>query len=513
MAVALAHAAALNQTLDRVRAELAARRREAERATLEADAEAVRERCKTLYGFVREAWRVLEPNEPFVDGWHIEAICLHLEAVSYGQIQNLLINVPPGSMKSLLVSVMWPAWEWGPFGRPDLTYMSGSYEQTLAWRDNGRMKRLVESEWYQHHWPLPLTKRGEKLFANAQGGERRARAFNSMTGGRAKRVIIDDPHSTTTAESDETRAQTIKTFREALPDRVSNPETDPIVIIMQRLHSKDVSGTILELGLDYVHLRIPMEYEADNPCRTVIGWKDPRKRDGELMCPARWSKKVIAKLKHAKGSYAWSGQYQQRPVPREGGLFKREYFAGRIVKAIPRGTFLVRHWDLAATELKATDTRGARTAGVKLGKTPDGRYIIADLKVAAYEGAKVRKLIKAIAETDGKGVHIQVPQDPGQSGKTQSKDLVAMLDGWVVHRLRETGDKVTRAEPIAVQAEAGNVDILQGDWNEEFLTELCLFPGGPRKDIADALSGAHSYLIAAPKPNRSFGAPVIIGGE
>ena len=149
-----------------------------------------REICRSFGEFVRSAWHVLEPETPYVHGWHMEALTSHLSAVSEGKIQHLLINVSPGSSKSLITSVFWPAWEWGPVGKPHLTYMSGSYEQSLAHRDNRRMRRLVSSDWYQQRWPLELTKTGDELFENAKGGERRARAFNSMTGGRANRVIL-----------------------------------------------------------------------------------------------------------------------------------------------------------------------------------------------------------------------------------------------------------------------------------------------------------------------------------
>lgn len=102
----------------------------------------------------------------------------------------------------------------------------------------------------------------------------------------------------------------------------------------------------------------------------------------------------------------------------------------------------------------------------------------------------MRALIKATAEMDGKETHISLPQDPGQAGKVQAQDLIAMLAGWKVTAEPETGDKVTRAEPFAAQCEAGNVFIVIGDWNADYLDELCLFPGGSFKDQVDASSGA-----------------------
>jgi hypothetical protein len=129
---------------DRIASEMA------ERARLYADAE--RAKCVTLAGFIREAWPILEPGRTYKHGWHIDAVCEHLEAVTDGWIDRLVINIPPASMKSLLVSVFWPAWEWGPRALPHLRYLTGSYELGLSVRDNLRMRRLVESEWYQRLW-------------------------------------------------------------------------------------------------------------------------------------------------------------------------------------------------------------------------------------------------------------------------------------------------------------------------------------------------------------------------
>lgn len=493
----------------------------AEQARLNDDIEASRERCKDLMTFVREAWHVLEPNESFIDGWHLHAMAEHLMAVSTGKIQHLAVHVPPGSMKSLMFSVMWPAHEWGPQMRAGLKYMSGSYEETLAERDNRKMRRLIESSWYQARWPLKLTKTGDQLFENAIGGERRARAFMSMTGGRANRLLLDDPHSTDTAESDTKRAKGVLTFRESLQDRLNNQQRDSIILAMQRLHANDIGGTIEQLGLGFERLVIPMEWE--NPPQkhypvSSLGWKDPRSVEGELMCPERWPAESVANLKKAKGSYAYAGQYQQRPVPREGGMFQTAWFpAEKCIDAsrVPAGVVWVRHWDLAATKHKATNLTGARTAGVKLGRSADGRYFVGGCIAKGIEGKAVRDLIESTAnDLDGPLVTISLPQDPGQAGKVQKGDFAVQLDGFKVQFLSEglLGDKEARAEPFSVQCEAGNTWIV-GDfadaWVQEWIEEMCNFPGGARKDIPDATSGAYARLSPRRKKRRGLAGPEV----
>jgi predicted phage terminase large subunit-like protein len=506
-----------------IREEKARRATEIERQRIAQDAERIRARCETLEGFIVEFWPILEPVRELKMGWALRAMCRHLEAVSAGLIQFLLMTVPPGMMKSLLM-VFWTAWEWGPRGRPDLQVLATSYSQPNVLRDNLKLRRLVESDKFQAIWKLDLRddQNAKGKFENTGNGFSEARPFKSMTGGRGDRVKIDDPHSTETAESDAERATTIRTFREGITDRLNDGMSSVIVIIMQRLHSQDVAAVAMELDIGFTHLNLPMEFEAEQiddqgrrtggPCRTYVDgelfFEDPRTVDGELLFPERFPPAELARLKKAKGDYAWAGQYQQRPTPREGGLFKREWFEGKIISRAPEGTRWVRHWDLAATK----DKKAARTAGVKLGKTPDGRYVVGHAVKTQDEGNEVRKLIKATAEVDGKSVEISFPQDPGQAGKVQSKDLVAMMAGYIARAQPETGDKYTRAEPFAVQCEAGNVYLVEGEWNSDYIDELCLFPGGSFKDQVDASSGAFGRLVRDRSGDgfAGIGAPITV---
>lgn len=485
--------------LGAVRAEIARRKAEREREDVEQHAAAIRARCESLYGFVQEAWHVLEPETRFAPGWHIEAICQHLEAITWGTFlkmgrdNRLLINVPPGSMKSLIVSVLWPAWEWGPCGMPHLRYFTTSYKEDYVKRDSRRMRDLVQSDWYQRLWgdTIRLVRSGELSFANDATGWREGVTFTSLTGGRGDRLIIDDPHSTEGAESDTDREKATRIFRESATNRLNNPRESAIVVIMQRLHHEDISGIIDKQRLGYVHLMIPMEFEPDRKCRTCLGWEDPRSFEDELMWPEHYPATSRDRDKAVMGSFAWAGQYQQRPTPREGGMFKRHWFEGKIVDQEPAGVVWVRHWDLAST----TKSRSARTAGVKIGRLPDGSYIVGHSVTEREEGDKVRRLIKTQAELDGTAVMISLPQDPGQAGKVQAKDYVKMLAGYNARARPESGDKTVRAEPFAAQCEAGNVAILRGPWNGDYLDELCAFPGGGLADQVDASSGAFARLI------------------
>jgi predicted phage terminase large subunit-like protein len=486
-------------SLDLIRAERARRAAQAERDRLSRDAEKIRERCRSLTGFVREAWHVLEPNQPYVHGWHIDAIAEHLSAITDGEITRLLINIPPGTMKSLLSGVFWPAWEWGPVGMSAMRYLGSSYSEDYAKRDNRRMRDLVSSEWYRRLWPeIELVRAGETEFANTATGFRKGVPFARLTGGRGDRVIIDDPHSTETAESEAERRNTTRVFTESVPTRLNNPERSAIIIIMQRLHEGDVSGVILARDLGYEHLMLPMEFEPERRCATSIGFRDPRQYDGDLLFPERFPREVVERDKKVLGAYATAGQFQQRPAPREGGLFKHAWF--QPIGAMPAKLVrTVRAWDLAATA-KTTSNNPDWTAGVIMSKTADGLLVIHGCRRFQGSPMEVEGSLLAQAPLDGQRVVIRLAQDPGQAGKAQAEQLVRKLSGYIVRVARMTGDKATRAAPLASQAEAGNVRILlTGDpiadaWVQPFIDELCMFPAGHNDDQVDAAADAFNEL-------------------
>lgn len=452
-----------------------------------------REACKrSLATFVREAWPILEPGTPYVHGWHVEAICEHLEAVTRGEISRLLINIPPGTMKSTLTSVFWPAWEWGPAGMPHIRMIGASHEAGLATRDARKMRLLVTSDWYQERWPVELSRdQSEKVnFENASRGFRQACPVRSMTGKRGHRIVWDDPHSASGADSQAERQEAVTVFRETLPTRLVEPKTSAIVVVMQRLHEQDVSGEILAGDYGYDHLMLPMRFEPDRRCITSIGWSDPRQEDGELLFPDRFPLEVVDRDENVMGPYAVAGQNQQRPAPRTGGFFEWEKID--IVQALPKMTGdWVRYWDKAGTQ-----DGGKRTAGVRMGRGFDGQFYITDCVTGQWNAANREAAIRQTAEMDGNGVRVWIEQEPGSGGKESAENTIARLAGFAVYAERPTGDKELRAEPYAVQVKAGNIKLLAGEWNKLFLDEHKTFPRGKFKDQIDAASGAFNKLAA-----------------
>ena len=277
-----------------------------------------------LREFVVQAWPILEPDTPLVDGIHVSAICEHLQALTEGRIRNLIINVPPGHTKSLLTCVFWPAWVW--VSHPESRWLFSSYRQPLATRDSVKCRRLIASAWYQERWgrdyQLASDQNQKDRFENTRTGYRLVVPLGSGTGERGDYVVVDDPHSVDQAESDAERQGAIEWWNGSMATRLNDFATGHKVVIQQRLHEADLTGDLLQKG-GYELLCLPAECEPQRRSTTSIGWADPRRESGALLWPERVTPEDLEELKRTLGSYRYAGQYQQRPAPAEGGIFKR----------------------------------------------------------------------------------------------------------------------------------------------------------------------------------------------
>lgn len=444
---------------------------------------------RSLSAFIRQAWPIVEPTTEFVDGWHLGAIVEHLEAVSAGQIRNLVITMPPRHMKSLAVSVFWPTWEW--LTHPSRRWLFASYAQSLSIRDNLKARRLIESPWFTARWravfALTSDQNVKARFENDQTGYRLATSVGgAATGEGGDRIVCDDPHNVQDAESDTIRTSTLTWWDEVMSSRLNDPKTGAKVIVQQRCHEQDLAGHVLEQGT-YDHLCLPAEYEG-RKTYTSIGWSDPRVDEGELLWPARYGRKEIEALKVSLVSqYAIAGQLQQRPAPRAGGMFQREWFV--VVDAVPVGLIRCRFWDVAGT-----DGAGDWTVGTLIGRSNEGLYYVLDVCRYRKSAGAVDAMIVKTATEDGVSVRIREEQEPGSAGKAVIASRVKSLAGYDYKGEPATGQKSTRWRPFAAQAEAGNVRIVRGEWNRVWLDELALVPAGKHDDQADSAAGAFNEL-------------------
>lgn len=446
-----------------------------------------REACKrSLATFIRRAWAQLEPGQPYSHGWHMDAIGEHLEAVTKGQIKRLLINIPPGTMKSMSTSVFWPAWEWGPLGMQHIRFIGASHEEGLATRDSMKMRRLVQSDWYQRLWPLEFVgdQNQKTYFENSKTGWRQSCPVKSMTGKRGDRVLWDDPHSVEDAYSVVALETSTRIFKETLPTRLNNPDSSAIIIVMQRLNESDVSGEIIKGDYGYEHLCLPMEYESSRPCVTVLGSPDPRKEDGELLFPARFPRDVVTRDKKIMGEYAVAGQFQQRPSPLGGGIFKTGWW--RYYQLLPAIKRIIQSWDTAFAIKTASDY----TVCTTWAECESGYYLI-DLFKQKLEFPDLKR--SAISLYAKHKPHAVLVEDKA-SGQSLIQELKRETRMPIVPIKVDT-DKVSRAYAVTPLIESGRVFLPDGaSWLAEFISSMGTFPNAAHDDDVDSVTQALNYL-------------------
>ena len=483
-----------------------------------------------LIKFIRYFWDVLEPQTEFVDGWPLEAICRHLEAITFGELHppRLLENVPPGFMKSLVTNVFWPAWEWGPMGLPHLRYVAFSYAASLTLRDNRRFLSLLMSEKYQAIWgdKFNLLKIGEELVSNDKTGWKLASSVGGVgTGERGNRVLVDDPHNVKEQESKVIREGTVTWFQESIQSRLNDLKKDAIIVIMQRVHEADVSGAIIDTMPEYEHLCIPMEYEEGRHCETSIGWSDPRSEDGELAWAGRFATEELKVFK--RQPYLWSGQYQQMPVPRGGAIIKDEYWQPWTEEKFPEFEFVLASADTAYTEREENDPTGFSIWGIFRDRNDNPRVML----MWAWEKHKElhgqlppkrpnetkRDYDLRCMKADAWGVvewiayscrRFRVDRlliEAKASGITVSQEMQRLYkeDGWSIELIKPVGDKVARTHAVEPSFAAGLVfapadieddQIVFPDWAQRAINQSASFPKAPRDDIHDSMTQALSWL-------------------
>jgi predicted phage terminase large subunit-like protein len=285
---------------------------------------------RSLAEFVKQLWPYIDPH-PYVHGWHIDAICEHMEAVVNGDIKRILINIPPRHMKSISISVGLCPWAW--LKKPSLQFLYSSYASGLSIRDGVKARRVIDSPMYKSRWGEKFTLTSDQntkiRFDNKEGGYRISTSVDGMTTGEGGDIIvIDDPNNVKEAESDVKRNSTNEWFDEVMQSRFNDPKTGALVVIQQRTNAQDLSGHILKkYGTDeYYHLILPAEYEPKTRSISWGGWVDPRTEEGELLWPERFGVPEVERLKLSLGVYAAAGQLQQRPSPRDGGIIPIKSF-------------------------------------------------------------------------------------------------------------------------------------------------------------------------------------------
>ena len=437
------------------------------------------EQCRrSLRRFFREAWNSVEPARPYKHNWHIDAIADHLEAQYRGEIPELVINMPPGYMKSMSCTVMAPVWRW--INAPGDRFMCFSYSSDLALEHSRLRRLLIQSRWYQERYGhlFRLVKTGIELFTNNHQGMMVATSVGgSATGFGGEHNIGDDLLNPAQAASDADLKSCEHFFRHTMGNRLRDKMDGTNLLVMQRLHEKDTAGLAIELGWQV--LLLPAEYDPKRSKVTCIGWTDPRKTDGELLWPAHEGPEQIAKQKELMGPQEYARQYQQVAV-RDGGNYLKLEWWKEYAEPQLRYQMIVQSIDSAMKTGKENDYSVVSTFGV----TADA-YDLLDVWQGKVETPELERQIVALADK-WKPTHILGEDTSALVGIMQSLSRKARLPFIPIKPDR---DKVSRCLSITGMVEAGRVRLpARADWLAGFLNETSAFPLAPHDDIVDTLT-------------------------
>lgn len=470
------------------------------------DSALIAERCRrSFYQFIRHGWDEIVP-EHYVDNWHIGAIAEHLQAITEGEINKLIINIPPGHAKSTLVSVMWPAWEW--VIDPGIQSLFGAYSVDLALRDSVRCRTFFEGEWYQKtfqpSWRMLREQNAKGFYTNSCNGNRYTFALGARgkTGWRGDKVVVDDPNDVQARFNARVKADAFDTYNSVLSTRVNDLTKAKFVIIQQRVAYDDFTGRLTAEG-GYELLMIPSEFKPSRRIFTKIGWTDPRKEEGELLFPKKFPKESLDYLRIFKlGEEGYSAQHGQDPFPEGGARFNRTDFlrwsrsGGSLIKFHRKNNVIDTYnfnlcWtfvtcDFAASEGTSSDWTVFATWGVTpsfdlflinvdRARLTEPKIVEKALAIHSFVGYNGKRHLAFIVEDNGLGLPIcQAMQEKG-------------IPTLSVHIHRT--DKLVRSTTAVVRAQAGKIFVPdEAAWLNEWFDEHEKFPAGQHDDQVDATS-------------------------
>lgn len=478
----------------------------------------------SLRDFIELAWPVIEPGTPFKPGRHIDELCRVLERVTAGECLRLIVNVPPRHMKSLIISVAWPAWVW--LKHPEKRFLCASYSQGLAIDDSVKCRSIIESDGgaevgglierkgYRgllqllgEDWSLTSDQNEKRKFTNSQRGYRAATSVGgTVTGLGGDVLILDDPNNADDAYSEAARKRVRDWLSGTLASRLNDPETGAIVVVQQRVHHEDATAALLAQDREWEHVCLPAEYEPNHPHVWDGDW---RTEPGELLWPEHYGPAALKDLKAGMAPSVQPGQLQQRPQKAEGGMFKEAWWTKRWKPDFEsslqyRGLELLHSWDFRFKDSKNT---GDFVVGQLWGFHGANAYLLAQIRarLSFTESQDAMRALVAHAEAS--------PYAPFRTGtaklveeKANGSAIIQTLRDEVggIVPILPTQAKEARAAAVTPLVLAGNVWLPEGDHIPappgyeptsivDFIAEHAAFPMGGHDDQVDCLSQALSW--------------------
>jgi len=423
---------------------------------------------------------------------YLQQVELYIRTQGVEGIGRLIVELPPRHSKTMSVSKLFPSWVMGR--NPDKRIMLVSYGASLAEKNSRYVRNTINKLDYQRLFPgVRLSKDSAAVDAwdleGYEGGCDALGIEGAATGKGAHLLICDDIlKGRKTAESALQRDNIWETYSVDLYSRLEPGAA--IIMVGTRWHIDDPVGRILKAEVDpdvdeagerWIRLRLPALAEEDDPLKRQVG---------EALWPWRYPVERLLKIRGVAGEYNWNALYQQRPVPAEGGLFKRANFNLIPSTAVGELSYAARFWDLAMSSKTSADY----SAGVLMGQGQDGRIKVLDVVRRQVEWDELAALMADTALRDGPGVMIGFEQAGYMSRAGQALSADPRLHHYGIWGYPKDKDKFTNALNFASRVGLKVVDVVEAQWTGNYLDELCSFDRGAHDDQVDASAGAYEML-------------------
>lgn len=437
--------------------------------------------------FLRRVMATVAPGVAYSHNWHIDAIAAYLAACEHGEITRLIINLPPRMLKSTLVSVAWPAWLLGQ--RPHERIMAASYAQSLSIKHSTDCRAVMEAAWYRNLFPstrLSAQQNEKEKFATTARGYRLAVSVGGAAIGEGGNVlIVDDPISSLQALHMTQRDAVNQWFDHTFVTRLDDKQRGVIVLVMQRLHTEDLSGYLLAKG-GWEHLMLPAI--APTAMRVACGNFSYSRKEGEPLHQAREDSALLERTKRELGSANFQAQYQQAPLSAAGNLIKPSWCQRFDLAKTVQSDEYVQSWD---TGIKAGPQHDASACATFVLR--DGVHHLVDMTVVRLEYPALKRLmLHHAARFSADAILIE---DKG-SGQSLLQDLRRETELPLIAVMPD-GDKQARLIRVTPMIEAGQLALPKyASWLADFEAEFFTFPDGKHDDQVDAVSQYLNWIRA-----------------
>ena len=435
--------------------------------------------------FFRAAWPVLEPGKDLEWSWHYDLIGEYLQAAFLRQIRRLIINLPPRTAKTTESTICFPAWVWTK--QPGMRFLTASHSSGLSGDHSAARRRLIESRWYQSLWPLNFTRDTNRRdqYRNTAQGEMIATSVGSSEalGKGGDILMVDDAMNPAEARS----AAKIKELHDWFPNvfrqRLNDPATGVIIVIEQRSGENDLTGWLLKNEPNqWQHVVVPLEAPVRKEYSFPISGKVHVREPGDVLQPRRHTTEVIANRKIHVRTFAT--QDQQQPARESGIIFLREWWKFR---GTMRASYdvIITSWDFAVEGNADSDYN----AGVCLGRCGADIDVI-DVFAKRLPFPQQQQALATFAWKHSYATRHLVEKKA--NGPAIIASLKSKVSGLIA--VEPQGSKEQRADAATPECEAGNIYLVEGEWNHEFIEELAIFPNGANDDRVDAFAQGINWL-------------------